>query len=80
MGLTKDLWLLDSNRGKLVDVEEATKVDLLRRYSPVGQAIDLCVEQRIEQVEAGWLTGNAVEDTQGCPRARFAPRWRLTRN
>ena len=51
VGGVEDLGILHADGGQLVDVEEAPVVDLLAGHAPVGQPIELLVEQGIEEVE-----------------------------
>src|SRR5687768_9077905 len=44
---------LDSDRRKVIDVEEAPVIDLVRRNAPERQAVRLIVEETFEVVEAG---------------------------
>ena len=46
------LRLLDADRGQVVDVEEATVVDLLGGDAPEAQAVGLIGQQRLQPIEA----------------------------
>ena len=74
-----------AQRGEVVDVEKAPVVDLVGGDTPVGEAVALELDQLVQQVEAGGITGAAVEFRQivgdmvgdiGAASLRAA-RWRL---
>ena len=62
VGGLEDLGLLHADGRQLVDVEEAPVVDLLARHAPVGGAIGLVGQQRVQQVHALRVARLAVEE------------------
>jgi len=73
MGAGKDLRQFDTKAGKIVDIEETAIVDLVGSNSPIGNAISLCFEQRVEPPPADQSTRRAVEAFGGA-RERIADR------
>ena len=55
------LRVLDPQPRKGVHVEEAAVVDFVRGRAPVGQAVRLLLEHRVQRVERVRLAGYAVE-------------------
>lgn len=53
--------LLDADAGKLVDVEEASVVDLVRGHAPIGRAVVLPLDEAVQRAERLGLAGHAVE-------------------
>ncbi len=62
MGGLEDILALHCQRGQVVDVEEATVVDLVRADAPVRKAIALVLEQVIHEREAARVARRAVEE------------------
>ncbi len=52
VGQVEDLRVLRPQAGQLVDVEEPAIVDLLRGDPPIGQPVDLVLQQLVQRVEA----------------------------
>ncbi len=52
VGVVEDAVLLHAHGGEIVDLEEATIVDLLGGHAPEAQAIALLAQERVEGVEA----------------------------
>ena len=48
----EDLLALHAQRGQFVDVEEAPVVDLVGCDAPVGEAVGLRLDQRVQRVAA----------------------------
>ena len=48
----KHFWILDSDGGQVINVEESPIIDLIRRNSPKAQAIGLLIEQSFELIKA----------------------------
>src|SRR6267143_389691 len=62
VGRFEHLRLLHPDGGQLVDVEEAPVVDLLAGDAPVGGAVRLVGEQRVQRLHALGVAGLAVEE------------------
>ena len=62
VGRLEHLRLLHPDGGQLVDVEEAPVVDLLAGDAPVGGAVRLVGEQRVQRLHALGVAGLAVEE------------------
>ena len=61
VGGLEHLGPLHAQASQLVDVEEAPVVDLRARDPPVGEAIGLVLQQRMERLERLGQAGRAVE-------------------
>ena len=61
----KDLPALHAQGGQLVDVEKAPVIDLIGGDAPVGQPVNLFIEQFFQQIEASRLTRPAIELCHG---------------
>ena len=61
----EDLGLFDANRRQLVDIEEASIVDLIRRHPPIAKTIRLMCQERLELVKAMRVATPAVHGRNG---------------
>ena len=76
MRFSEDLGVLHAQADQVIDIEEAAVIDLLTGHAPVGQAIHLQFEQQMQQIEAAWVIGSAVDVSQrAC--CQFLYCWRL---
>ena len=57
MTLLEDAGVFHADRRQVVDVEEAAIVDLIAGNLPIGQAVNLGVQEAIEFVKALRITG-----------------------
>ena len=64
MGVLKDLFVLDLERDQLVDIEEPSIIELLRRNLPERKAIVLLRQQAVEKVEAFRVARYSIERRQ----------------
>ena len=60
--LREDARVLHPDGRQLVDVEEASVVDLLPCDTPGGEPVDLVVEKPVQEIEAPRVAGGAVEE------------------
>ncbi len=80
MGSTKDLGVLRSQPGEIVDCEEAPVVELLGRYPPAGEPVMLLLEDLVQRVRipigdveiVGLGAGSERERVVAVPHDRFA--------
>src|SRR5690348_7870321 len=61
MSSGEDLRVLHAQANQVVNVEEAAIVDLFAGDAPVSEPIHLKLKQKVEQVEAAWITRCAVD-------------------
>jgi hypothetical protein len=59
--LGEDFGVLHANDGQLVDVEEATVVDLLAGHPPESEPVRLLAQELVEQIERARIGRRAVE-------------------
>jgi hypothetical protein len=57
--LGEQLGLLDTQRGEVVDIEEAAIVDLVRGDAPIGEPVGLSVEQPVARPKTRRSAGSA---------------------
>ncbi len=56
--------LIHAQGGQVVDVEKTSVVDLVGGNAPEGEAVTLLLNQLVQQVEAGFVAGLAIEFRQ----------------
>src|SRR5579864_792396 len=60
VGLVKDVFVLGTESGEIVDIEEAAVVDVIRGRAPLGEAVGLGLDQFMQRVEAAGIVGCSV--------------------
>ena len=59
--LLKTVLVLGAKGGEIVDVEEATVIDVIGGDTPLGEAIRLGLDEFVQGVEAAGIVGRAVD-------------------
>ena len=58
--LVEDLFVLGAKRSEIVDIEEATVIDVIGGNAPLGEAIRLGLDEFMQSVETTGIIGSAV--------------------